>query len=84
VILSKTKGTDRKEDTAAAVVKSMDLVAALREGSRGRTPMCLGELLEGFVNALMSAEGRCRLRRAGRGGLPGPGEPPKRLLGPRL
>jgi hypothetical protein len=56
VILSKRPQTDRKEDTTVAVVKSMDLVAAIREQLATASPDVLRELLEAFVNVLMSAE----------------------------
>jgi putative transposase len=56
VILSKRSQTDRKEDTTVAVVKSMDLVAAIREQLATASPDVLRELLEAFVNVLMSAE----------------------------
>jgi hypothetical protein len=56
VILSKKPQTDPKEDTSLAVVKSMDLVAAIREQLATTSPDVLRELLEAFVNALMSAE----------------------------
>jgi putative transposase len=56
VILSKRPQTDRKEDTTVAVVKSMDLVAATREQLATASPDVLRELLEAFVNVLMSAE----------------------------
>jgi putative transposase len=56
VILSKRPQTDRKEDTTVAVAKSMGLVAATREQLATASPDVLRELLEAFVNVLMSAE----------------------------
>jgi hypothetical protein len=55
VILWKKQLTDPKKYSTVTVIKSMDLVEAVREHLAKASPHVLRELVESFANALMFA-----------------------------